>query len=209
MEAIGSRVQSHRPSVHPLLQLFELCNAGHSPLAMAFLQLSDCRLLEPLIHRAIPDGVNVTLVLEVHVGEGCPKRLQETSKLRWNNAGSTIAGVHRMMGHLGGHILRPVVVGGWRCLFWAQLGVGLTQNPPRGRYRPCLIRDEKPTIPRPVTVLAPASLRTAAITSDPQLRLLLGPTIGRICGARGREFDRHGSRCADPDGGSALQESTA
>ena len=126
-----------------------------------------------------------------------------------DNAGSTIAGVHRMMGHLGGHILRPVVVGGWRCLFWAQLGVGLTQNPPKGRYRPCLIRDEKPTIPRPVTVLAPASLRTAAITSDPQLRLLLGPTIGRICGARGREFDRNGSRCADPDGGSALQESTA
>ena len=45
---------------------------------MALLQLSNCRLLEPLIHRAIPDGLNVTLVLEVNVGEGRQKRLQET-----------------------------------------------------------------------------------------------------------------------------------
>ncbi len=73
MDFIGPRTRSRSS----LLQAFKLCNAGHPPVSMALLQLSDCRLLEPIIHRAIPDGLNVAFVLEVNVGEGCPKRLQQ------------------------------------------------------------------------------------------------------------------------------------
>jgi hypothetical protein len=64
------------------------------------------------------------------------------------------------------------------------------------------------TIPRLVTVLV-RTLRTAAITSDPRLRPPQEPRVGRICRVRGNEFDRSGSRCADPGGASALREPTA
>ncbi len=37
----------------------------------ALLQLPDRRLLQPLVCRAIADGLDVTLVLVIDVGQGC------------------------------------------------------------------------------------------------------------------------------------------
>jgi len=67
MNVIGSRTRSRSSHLHPFLQAFKLCNAGHPSASMALLKLSNCRPLEPIIHRAIPDGLHIAFMLEVNV----------------------------------------------------------------------------------------------------------------------------------------------
>src|SRR5215213_4904452 len=118
----GSSAQSRSSCLYALLQAFKLRNAGHAPLLMVLLQLSDRRLLEQLVHRALPDGLHVTLVLEVNGGEGCPERLQERLNLEWMPIGNAISHGHRMMCRVGRHVLPPDVLGHQRRPLLAPVG---------------------------------------------------------------------------------------
>jgi hypothetical protein len=59
----------------PLLQHGKLPNIGSPSFLMALLQLPDRDLPQPLIHRAIHDGLDVTLVLGIEGGQSRQKRL--------------------------------------------------------------------------------------------------------------------------------------
>ena len=83
---------------------------------MALLQLSDRRLLHPLICRAIPDGLDVALMLEIETGQSCQKRLRRGQKRGRAPPGSTRSSVTRLTVRVGSHVFPRLVIACCRSL---------------------------------------------------------------------------------------------
>jgi hypothetical protein len=88
---------------------------------MVLVQVSDRRLLQPFIRRAIPDNLHVALVLKVDVGESRQEELKQRLKLGPIQPCSARFDMRGLTFHVGEHVVPRFTFGCWRSLLLARI----------------------------------------------------------------------------------------
>jgi hypothetical protein len=117
----GFAPRSGGQCLHPLLRTLKLPKTASPPLLMVLVQVSDRRLLQPFIRRAISDNLHVALVLKVDVGQSRQEELEQRLKLGPIQSCSARFDMRGLTFHVGEHVFPRFDFGCWRSLLLARM----------------------------------------------------------------------------------------